>query len=368
MEELELNASQPLAGGVEHAELSSWELILALDRAGFEHCVKGKSSQDRDYDPADASTKVWYSKPDANTLVRQYLLCLLKGDLRVPHWKPAALYTALLNGEEYQPKTKSLKMQHFHEDDMDAGSAVRPVKLARRGTASKKKPSQCGASPDISQQHREEALALEPQSRSPEPAAEVDSSVQREQSAEACEESCDSTSTSSSSSRSTSGSSRGSTSSSSSSSEEEQGRAAPRASNPNAGFSFGLNHVTQVFKDGVAIGYEMTCHHPMHKHGSQKCRKKLNAVTRDRSEPETLRMLKAWGAWGAEVPSRSEHQKVWAKVVEAWSDGTLPEEIPEFVKFKTNFKKRASRPKAKAEAKPKSDSGPGRPTKRVRSS
>ncbi|CAE7776421.1 TNN [Symbiodinium sp. CCMP2592] len=357
-----------LREGVEHAELSSWELIVALDRAGFEHTVKNKSKQDRDYDPADARSKVWYSKPNADTVVRPYLLCLLKGDVPVPHWKPAALYTALLNGEEYQPK-KSVKMQHFAEDDMDAGSLVCPEKAVRRGTASKKKTSQREASPEVSREHGEEARELP--SRSPAP-ADVDTSLmQRDQPAEGSDhdETTGSTSSSSSSSSSKSGSSDGSSSSSSSSSEEEHGDRAPaaaRASNPNAGFRFGLNHVTQVFKDGAAIGFEMICHHPLHKQGAQKCRKKLNAVTRDRSEPETLRMLKAWGAWGAEVASRSEHQQVWDKVVEAWKDGTLPEEIPEFSKFKTNFKKRASKPKAKAEAKPKS--GPERPAKRVRSS
>ena len=75
---------------------------------------------------------------------------------------------------------------------------------------------------------------------------------------------------------------------------------AVRAANVNNSFAFGLNHVTQVFKDGVFDGFEMTCHHPDHKTGSKKCRKHLKAVTRSRDGSSDVADAESLGCLGCQ--------------------------------------------------------------------
>ena len=122
-----------------------------------------------------------------------------------------------------------------------------------------------------------------------------------------------------------------------------------RRVNENQSFKLGLNHVTQVYKDGVFQGWELTCHHPDHKCGSSKCRKKVKAKTRDRSQSLTLKMLETWSFWGCSVASRKEHADLWKAVVQAAKDGTLPQSVPPV----TAFTKPAAAAKAKPVAKQK---------------
>ena len=88
---------------------------------------------------------------------------------------------------------------------------------------------------------------------------------------------------------------------------------------------------------------------PGYKAGGKKCRKNLQAVTKERSEAVTLRMLKAWGAWGADVATRKEYAAVWSTVVAAMKDGTLPDDIPEV----KGITKKASRTRKATSAPPR---------------
>ncbi|CAE7249385.1 TNN [Symbiodinium sp. CCMP2456] len=273
---LEVRADVPLE------DLSPWELALMLLRKGFQHVVEPRSKKDADFLPG-GDAKKWYSAPNATTASKEYLRCLLRGDLQVPHWKPNGFYTALLAGEQYEPKPRPLQMYVCDEDDMEP-SLPKPTRARRAQKAPRKRQPQSPAAAleqECSRSSDEDDAAAEsravPVPRSAEPAA--------------------------------------------------------RAANVNNSFAFGLNHVTQVFKNGVFDGFEMTCHHPDHKTGSQKCRKHVKAVTRSRTEAETLQMLKCWGAWGAKVATREKHANLWNKVVKAQQDGTLPETVDPVMSF-----------------------------------
>ncbi|CAE7029845.1 TNN [Symbiodinium sp. CCMP2592] len=353
---LEVRADVPLQ------DLSPWELALLLLRKGFQHVVKRRSKKDADFLPG-GDDKKWYSAPNATTASKEYLRCLLQGDLQVPHWKSNGFYTALLAGEHYEPKPRPLTLFVCDENDMEP-SLPKPTRARRVQKAPRKRKPQ---SPASASEHEsaDHAVALEDEcehassdelhevpegSSSSRPMDAADPGhvqpVQPEMQQPAAEQPASSSSSSSSDSSSSSSGSSSSgedddaaaSSSSGSRSRDEDGAAAepsavPRAAEPvratnvNNSFAFGLNHVTQVFKDGVFDGFEMTCHHPDHKTGSQKCRKHLKAVTRTRTEAETLQMLKVWGAWGAKVATREQHANIWKKVVKAQQDGTLPETV-----------------------------------------
>lgn len=115
-------------------ELSTWEIIVSMDAANFRHMVKDRSKNDIPYDPTAAGEKVWYTKPSERSVCREYLLALLRGDLVVPHWKPTAFYKCLLDGLEYEPPVKHLKLQlrdDWDPDDMHAGAVSKPLKASK---------------------------------------------------------------------------------------------------------------------------------------------------------------------------------------------------------------------------------------------
>ena len=139
-------------------ELSVWELVLLLFQKGFRHVVKHRSRKDIAYDGAGDANKIWYTQPDALSVSRHYLLCLLRGGLEVPRWKPNAFYAALLEGKPYERKARPVNMlTNFDENDMDPLDKVAGAKKRRVATAPPRKERSPSRSPAsvCSEQHAE---------------------------------------------------------------------------------------------------------------------------------------------------------------------------------------------------------------------
>ena len=66
-----------------------WELLVLLDKEGWQHVVKDKGNDDP-YRPG-STPKIWFSKPGEDTVSFWYLLCLAQGTSEVAHWQNARL-------------------------------------------------------------------------------------------------------------------------------------------------------------------------------------------------------------------------------------------------------------------------------------
>ena len=269
--------------------------------------------------------------------------------MEVPHWKPNAFYSAMLAGRTYEPKTRPVKILVYDENDMEPETLPPPASKRRASVKKRSPPPKSCSGSDLEDMDMEEHPQPSSSSKAvglPEP-----SSSSKPVPVQAADVVAGSSGVSSSGSSSESDSSSSSSSSSASTASACENVAAKperaaRTSNPNQSFAFGLNHVTQVFKDGVAVGWEMQCHHPGHKRGSVKCRKHVKAVTRARDEETTLRMLKTWAAWGATVPTRQAHADLWQQVVAAAGNGTLPEDVAPVLSFRSRRAKAVAKPAA----------------------
>ena len=106
------------------------------------------------------------------------------------------------------------------------------------------------------------------------------------------------------------------------------------------------------------IGYQMTCLCRLH----ANCNKSLaNSVSG--SDELSVRMLKAWIAWGQDTPNKQAHKGVWSRVLSANKNGQLPSmsqldaslDVPETVPGNPAqpVPKRRQRHGAKAKSKPR---------------
>ena len=343
---------------VELAERTVWELMLLLDRNGWQHMVKDKG-QDDPY-RHDAGNKIWYSKPGEDTVSHGYLLCLAKDLPEVPHWQAAGFYQSLASGQAPARRVRKIAkaIRNVDEDDWEVGaladvqpSVKRPRQAQRQvraaAIAAVADEAACDEEP-----FQDEALALH---------AEVSSDsgfdVHDEQDAEVAaavgcassgneegglldeaavgdlspasrswgERTPPSPDPPQSSESSQSGSSESSSSSSSSSSASAppesarrgaakgKAKAKPRASNPKASFYYGLGHAVRTYAHGEPQGWEMSCSHPCHV--DKKCRKNLKSVTRSRTAEQSLQMLKVWIVRGRHCLNAEEHMSdVWSEV------------------------------------------------------
>ena len=218
-------------------ELSTWELVVSLDRAGFGHVVKEKSSRDPDFDPEVSASKVWYTKPQAVQVCREYLLCLLRASFKVKHWQVAGFYAALLAGKEYVPKRKAIKLGEYDENDSDAGALPprtrKRVLTGRKRAPASKVPEPADASNE-SDMGRERSQEPSSSSRPPaQPEPPLAGPVAMTEAAQASlRDEAASDPTSSSSSNSSSDSDSDSSSSESSSSSSDSSSSAPQNAAP----------------------------------------------------------------------------------------------------------------------------------------
>ena len=338
--------------GVDLRDRTQWELIALLDREGWTHMVKSKSKGDANYVPGNSGQKMWYSGPSQESISRWYLLALLLGEHEVSHWQTPGFYQALVEGRPAPARTnkRRLAIQHVDEQDWDVPAALTDAAQTRKRQGPKQ---------------RRKALALADVEEGPPAAvahasdeelaaiANLDMSESEAGSAPASEVAEDNTLTdeaqklseeqmpdpddnppeSPEHAASQSSSSSSSSSSSTSSTEEEARPAAvpgPRASNPRAGFDYAMGHAVRVYKNGVAIGWEMNCGHPAHT--DAKCRKNLKEETKQRSSAETVNLLKVWVLRGRRSVSAAEHMKdLWSEVLRDFKNGQLeaaPEDPP----------------------------------------
>ena len=224
---------------------------MMLDQLGWRHVVSNATKKHcPPFKSGDESTKVWYSKPCATALSRHYLLALLHGSWEVKHCRSSSYYAALLNGghlpEQRAGRAGKMKFVAQNEDDLEAGaSPPKPPKTKREARPAKKLDDACSDS---------EAFEA-PGSPS------------------ACSSSSDS---SSSDSRSSSSDSSSSSSSKSKKSDSPPDAPQPRPEMPEREEldrgDAGLNTFTLVFDNGVHIGWEMNCHHPLHQKPPHRCR------------------------------------------------------------------------------------------------
>eukprot|EP00969_Alexandrium_andersonii_P032797 1431972-Alexandrium_andersonii.AAC.1 len=130
------------------SEKSIWEIVCSLHMSGWEHAVR--SSRVRP-DPYDLGLpKVWYTKPLASSIMKQYLLALASEKCPVPHFASAATYAALLAGEEGSARQRRQKGKVFQlvvaaEDDLDAGMVA---DIAKHPAKHKRRPREHGTSQD----------------------------------------------------------------------------------------------------------------------------------------------------------------------------------------------------------------------------
>ena len=139
----------------------------------------------------------------------------------------------------------------------------------------------------------------------------------------ACSSSSDSSSSDSSSSSSDS-------SSSSSSSKSKKSDSPPDAPQPRPEMpereeldrgDAGLNTLTPVFDNGVHIGWEMNCHHPLHQK-PHRCRVNRRNCAKGRTAQTTKDMLLSWASQGGALLSREAHMDLLKTMEEGIADGS----------------------------------------------
>jgi hypothetical protein len=311
--------------GIVLAERSIWELVVLLDQSSWRHIVKPKSKHDAPYTPSEPATKVWYSSVGDTAICHAYLHALAIGDKEVLHWQSAGYYESVISGVPHVSiRARKLKVAQYDEDDWGATAEVLVKPRRPRQARQAAVPMLDYAGSDFQEEdHR--------------PLSDDD---------DACSSSSAHAAASSSSSDSSSDSSK--SNSSSSTSEKSAANTPPattagglppagskedpavaevlRAANPSDGIEFGLCYATRTYNDDGPVGWEMNCYHPLHQ--TPRCRKRLQGITRDRTQETTAKMLKAWAAMGIDKLTQSEHKDVWSDVEKLHADGMLLEHEP----------------------------------------
>ena len=315
--------------GMDLADRTVWELLLLLDQDGWKHAVQDKRDQES-YD------KVWFSRPGDDSISFWYLLCLAQGSSEVPHFQTSGFYQALADGKAppvRRPRKALQAIRNIADDDWDIPLMVDAVPAKRART--KRAPLQRAVEDALEADMDHAPVDLQQDEEGPAGHSDGDDIDQElldafaEMDGPGPVASNSSASSSSSSKSSASGGSSSSSSDSSSSSGQSEdadadapARADARAVNPKASFYYGLGHAVRVYKQGVPIGWEMACSHPLHT--SKKCRKNLKEVTRTRSSEETLQCLKIWIIRGRHVASAEEHMsETWSEVQRDFALGQL---------------------------------------------
>ena len=336
--------------GVQKDDYTVWELIMYLDVENFTHIVKAKSKDDVAFDPADPKTKVWFSRPGSDNISRSYLLAITSKKSSVPHWKPAAFYDALLQGNAYEaekkrPRKAKLAFRPQREDDWDAGENVPHASArARKKASGRVKKDEYGDDSDEEESDFSGGSVdegdLPAGEEPPPPAPPLPAPLAEPQPvpvvADVVEAPVGKKKTPVSSSSSSSSSCSSSSSSSDAASEEEAPRgqsrkggkaAAPKKNEGAGGEPFGLCYMTKTFKAGAHNGLEMRCKHPDHQEPTA-CKKHLTLRGKGRSVEMTLQILLTWAAWGAHVPDHDAHfAGVWKDVEQAAKGGCLPSKV-----------------------------------------
>ena len=84
---------------------------------------------------------------------------------------------------------------------------------------------------------------------------------------------------------------------------------------------WGVHCLTPTYNEkGLHAGYQLQCKHPLH---GKRCQKTRNSQLAGGDE-KCIRELMAWIAWGVTTDSKDDHVKVWADVLEASKNDTLP--------------------------------------------
>ena len=356
---------------VDISERSVLELMLSLDMDGWTHMVKEKG-KDEPYVPG-STAKVWFTKPGDIVVNHNYLLLLLQNEKETPHWHSASHYLALLEGRQIGQRSSRKKVsaiKHVQEDEWDIPAVCDAAPKQKRRTMALRR-SQAATSAledgendvvanddvdvDSAAVEDEVLRQLEMMSDTSDCSENLD--------AQQAEVPVEGGSSASSTSSSTSSSSSSSSDSSDSDDDREPARGsgekaepasasskanakakakqsskrkAPamreeRAVNPTAdNFRYGMGYAVRVFKAGQAIGWEMSCNHPSHV--GAKCRKNLKSETKQRTEAQTIQLLKIWLIRGRHCTDAKEHmQDIWSEVERDFKQGQLeaaPEDPP----------------------------------------
>ena len=353
---------------VELSERSVWELMVLLDHDGWQHKVKDKGPEPPYR--ADADNKVWFSRPGDDSISFPYLLCLAQGHAEIPHFQSAAFYQGLSEGKAPVQRVRKIAraIRHINEEDWEAGALASVEARVKRPRQARRRQVRAiadalevdgDALPD---QNLQEANGLHDEDSSdhehddfldgvndgehvnaaehvpPTESQEIALNASAAGALSSPEASLgDRTPPTPESSRlsdhdvgppSSENSSSSSLSSSSSSSDvsappgavvpvararraKAKAKAgAARANNPRASFYYGMGHAVRTYKNGQAVGWEMSCNHPAHK----RCRKNLKSTTRARTAEQTLHMLKIWLLRGRHLLTADDHMN------DAWSE------------------------------------------------
>eukprot|EP00969_Alexandrium_andersonii_P132975 5880388-Alexandrium_andersonii.AAC.1 len=125
---------------IERPDYTVWELILDLQSQGFQHVIKKADKKDTPYRPGDPTTKVWYTRPNATSISKPYLLALASGTCNVDHWHTSGYYECLMAGVPYtrQPTKRIRKFANVQEDEWDI--PAQKSATTRRQAPRKRKP------------------------------------------------------------------------------------------------------------------------------------------------------------------------------------------------------------------------------------
>ena len=292
-----------------------WELVCMLTFDGWRHCIPTSKQKkmlcDKPYDPADATSKVWYTSKKCS-IMGKYLMALHMATTTVHHFQAQSYYASILAGEIVEPTFGKEKKNEIPRcilnDDMDALPPARKKRKAAQAV-----------------------LALMDGVESDRLEAKDSSSSSSRSSSSSSSSSTSSTSSSSSSSSSNSSSDSKSTRSRSHVVMAEAPGADPIAVPDGVefehGMPFGRNWLTPHFKKStrVQIGWQMWCRHPKHQ-DPIPCRLKRNLHAKGRTPEETLQYLKMWCVLGNGAPSHDDHAAFVGLVDEAFDKGEIPVE------------------------------------------
>ena len=298
-----------------------------MDAANFRHMVKDRSKNDIPYDPTAAGEKVWYTKPSERSVCREYLLALLRGDLVVPHWKPTAFYKCLLDGLEYEPPVKHLKLQlrdDWDPDDMHAGAVSKPLKASKppRKRAVRQlenEDDECVDADSLASPASPDALLVPDLVEVP---AVLDAGAGAMPPEQMSSSSSSRSSSSSTSSSSDSSESAERSPSQVAASDPESDDAPVRRRGQHKGEAWGVFRLTAFNKKGGGTGFQMTCTHPKHQGRTAACTKSRSNRFAG-GDDACIRMLKQWALAGASLASKREHQAVWNDVMQAYNSSSL---------------------------------------------
>ena len=296
--------------------MSVWELVASLSKNGWQHAIREPPRRRRDepliYSPG--ADKIWYTRSAATSISSHYLRALLLADgsgIDVQHFQSSGLYRALLDGKPYtRPCNIKLRIEHFAEDDMDAGyekpKRQRPKKALTIGRVfapalmdgrveEEESPKEVEEE-DVREDEWSVVSEDEQEEKEEEEDEEGGADVEHEEENEAQDE-------------------------------EAENKPSPYII-PDVP-DVGLNRLTPLrSKDGRFVGWEAGCNHPLHQFPNA-CRTNLRNEGKGRNEKTTRQMLCAWLDYGADLPDREAHfVDTWEKVEAAARNGTLPEEVP----------------------------------------